>query len=416
MVELNPFKTAQSLFDHAAERLGLDPEAQQILRWPMREQHVTVPVRMNDGHFRVFKAHRVQYNHALGSTIGGFRWHPDTDIDASRANAAWTSWQAAVMGIPHGGACGGVDCNPKELSTGEKERLARGSVRAFSAFGRTDRDVITPDTYTTPQIMGWMMDTYGQTRGPGHEASVVGKPAILGGAPGLGDATARAGVAAVREAATELELDPAALRIAVHGFGNIGRAVAVRHVEMLGGGTLVAVSDSHGSAIAPDGMDPEGACAHKQQTGSIEDLEHTTYTADDAVFDQEVDVLYTAATSDLITKETAGRIQAKVLCELGDNPTAPDADEALAARGCVVIPDMLGSGGRLTIGHLELVQMRSGDRWSPAHLHERLDDKVVAAYVAVREMSQDVDVSMRVAAWMLGISRVAEACRARGWC
>jgi glutamate dehydrogenase (NAD(P)+) len=416
MVELNPFRTAQGLFDNAAERLGLDPEARRILRWPMREQRVTVPVRMNDGNFRIFQAHRVQYNHALGPTIGGFRWHPDTDVDASRAHAAWTTWQAAVMGLPHGGACGGVDCNPKELSTGEKELLARRAARALSGLGRLDEDVITPDTYTTPQVMGWMMDTFHQTHGSRHETSTVGKPAILGGSPGLADATARGGVIAVREAATELGLDPSALRFAVHGFGNIGRAVAARHVELLGGGTLVGVSDSHGSAIAPEGIDPDEARTHKLQTGSVGDIEEMETADADAIFELEVDVLYTAATADLITKDIAGRIRAKMLCELGDNPTTAEADDLLTSNGCLVIPDMLGSGGRLTIGHLEGVQMRSGDRWSSSALHGRLEEKMVDAFTSVRELARDEGVGMRLGAWMLGISRVAEACRARGWC
>jgi len=314
MTEFNPFRTVQDLFDAAAEQLGLDRSARELLRWPMREFRALIPVHMDDGFIRVFHAHRVQYNYAMGPTIGGLRWHPDASVDPSRAAAAFTSWQTAVLQLPLAGASGGIDCNPKELSGGEKERLARGFVRAFQGVIGADRDIIVPDLYTTPQVMGWMLDAF--ERGAGHREPgvVAGKPVAVGGMPGHGEATARGAVILVREAASELDLDPKNLTFAIHGFGNLGRGIASQHLRILGGGRLVAVSDSRGGIRKESGLEPGSLNMHKIQTGRVSGMPDSEEITPDEVLALDVDVIYASAPPGRITVEHASQSQARIVC------------------------------------------------------------------------------------------------------
>ncbi|MBW1871764.1 MAG: Glu/Leu/Phe/Val dehydrogenase, partial [Deltaproteobacteria bacterium] len=256
MAELNPFKIAQAQLDEAAEILGLDNGTRNLLRWPMRELVVHIPVRMDNGEVKVFEAYRVQYNDARGPTKGGLRFHPAETVDTVRALAAWMTWKTSVVDIPLGGGKGGVVCNPKEMSEGELERLARAYMRAIAHFIGPDIDVPAPDVYTTPQIMAWMADEYSVMRGYNVPGIITGKPLPVGGSLGRHDATARGGIFTVRESAKLLGIDLKSATYAIQGFGNAGQYAATLYKELLGGGKLIAVSDSRGGVFNRDGMDP----------------------------------------------------------------------------------------------------------------------------------------------------------------
>ena len=269
MAELNPFKIAQEQLDAAAERLGLDPATHELLRWPQRELIVTFPVQMDDGKVKIFHGYRVQYNYARGPAKGGLRWHPDETIETVRALAAWMTWKTAVVDIPLGGGKGGITCNPKEMSDGEKQRLARGYIRAVASMLSVTKDVPAPDVYTTPQIMAWMMDEYETMVGEHHPGVITGKPIPLGGSEGRGDATARGAIYVAREAAKVLGLDLKDKTMAIQGFGNAGQYAALLGHEMLGL-KLVAASDSKGGIYNERGLGPKQVVDHKLRTGSLQ--------------------------------------------------------------------------------------------------------------------------------------------------
>jgi glutamate dehydrogenase (NAD(P)+) len=409
-------KPADPVLDAAAERLGLDENARELLRWPMREFRAMIPVRMDDGSLRILHGYRVQHNHARGPTIGGVRWHPDAAVEKIRTLAARMSYQTALLDLPLGGASGAVDCNPKALSTGEKERLARGYVRAFGRFLGVHGDVLIPDLYTTPQIVGWMMDAYEDLTGGSRFGTTAGKPAAIGGTLGQGDAIARSGVCAVRAAARDLGIDPANVTYAIQGFGNVGQTAAVLHRRMLGGGRLVAVGDSRGGVHNPDGIDPEAIVRHKLLSAQVAGFEGTHAISNEDLLALDVDVLYPAAAPDTITESVASRVQSRIVCELADSPTTPSGADALSAKGTLLIPDILAASGRVAVCYFEQIQNTSNDRWPIDEIHRRLEHRITTAYRDSRELGASEGADLRLGAYMLGISRVAEACRARGWC
>ncbi len=415
MPELNPFKIAQAQLDEAAGILGLDKATHDLLRSPMREFRFTLPVKMDTGETRIFHGYRVQYNASRGPTKGGLRWHPDETIDTVRALAAWMTWKTSVVDIPLGGGKGGVTCNPKEMSDGEKERLARAYIRAAAPYLAVDKDVPAPDVYTTPQIMAWMMDEYETIVGHKHPGMITGKPIPLGGSQGRGDATARGGVYTVREAAKVLGIDAAKATYAIQGFGNAGQFAASLHKELLGGGTLVAISDSGGGVISKTGIDPQKAIHHKLETGRVAGLPGTDPISNENLLELDVDVLYPSALENAITADNAGRIKAKISCELANGPTTPEADKILFEKGVFVIPDFLANAGGVTVSYFEQVQNTYNYYWTLDDIHTQLDRKMTDAFQVVYAMSQKEKVHMRVAAYLVSVSRVAEACKLRGW-
>ncbi len=415
MSELNPFKIAQAQLGEAAALLGLDKATHELLRWPMREHRFLLPVKMDTGETRIFHAYRVQYNAARGPTKGGLRWHPDETIDTVRALAAWMTWKTAVVDIPLGGGKGGVTCNPKELSEGEKERLARSYIRAAAGLLAVDRDVPAPDVYTTPQIMAWMLDEYETIKGHAHPGVITGKPLPLGGSQGRGDATARGGVYTVREATKVLKIDASTASYAVQGFGNAGQFAATLHREILGGGKLLAASDSRGGVYCKDGIDPQKLVHHKQETGQVAGFPGTEPISNEKLLELDVQVLYPAALENAIGGENAGRIKAKIVCELANGPTTPEADKVLHENGVFVIPDFLANAGGVTVSYFEQVQNTYNYYWSLQDVHQQLDRRMTEAFHAVHAMSQKEKVHMRLAAYLVSVSRVAEACKLRGW-
>lgn len=411
---LNPFKVAQTQFDEAAELLGLEPAMRELLRWPRREYKFTIPVRMDNGSTEIFHGYRVQYNDARGPTKGGLRWHSEETMDTVRALAAWMTWKTAVVDIPLGGGKGGVTCDPKKLSDGEKERLARGWMRAVARELGEHRDVPAPDVYTTPQIMAWMMDEYETIVGRSHPAVITGKPIPLGGSQGRNDATARGGVYTVREACKALNIDPEGA-YAIQGFGNAGQFAALLHQEVLGGGKLVAVSDTSGGIYNSDGMAPDELVEYKRKNGKVAGFPGTKSISNEELLELDVNVLYPSALENVITADNAGNIKAKISCELANGPATPEADEILFKNGVHVIPDFLANAGGVTVSYFEQVQGTYNYFWELDEIHTKLDAHMTRAYHEVRTMQQDMKVHPRLAAYLVSVTRVAEAVKLRGW-
>jgi glutamate dehydrogenase (NAD(P)+) len=415
MSEMNPFKIAQQQLDEAARKLGLDKATHELLRSPMREYHFTLPVKMDNGQTRIFVGYRVQYNNARGPTKGGIRWHPDETIDTVRALAAWMTWKCAVVNIPLGGGKGGIVCNPKEMSEGEKERLARGYIRAVGRELGVHRDVPAPDVYTTPQIMAWMMDEYETIVGHSHPGMITGKPLPLGGSEGRGDATARGGVYCVREACKKLKIDPSKSTYAIQGFGNAGQFAATLHRDILGGGKLIAVTDSRGGVVSQTGIDPDAVVKYKLETGKLEGFPGTKPISNAELLELGVEILYPAALEGAITAANANNIKAKIVCELANGPTTPDADVILHGKGITVLPDFMANAGGVTVSYFEQVQNTYNYYWSLADVHQQLDRRMTDAFDAVYSTREKAKVHMRLAAYMVAVTRVAEACKLRGW-
>ena len=411
---LNPFTIAQEQLDQAAELLKLDKATHMLLREPMRELHVSFPVRMDDGRYRVFKGFRVQYNDARGPTKGGIRFHPDETIDTVRALAAWMTWKTAVVEIPLGGGKGGVICNPKVLSVGEKERICRGFIRALSRFIGPDRDVPAPDVYTNPQDMAWMADEYSKMVGFNAPGVITGKPIAVGGSQGRGDATARGGIYCVREAAGNVGIDTKSATCAGQGYGNAGYYGGKLGQEILGL-TTVAVSDSRGGIFNPKGLDADAVYRHKQETGSVINFPDTQSISNEELLELDVKVMFPSALENVITSKNAGNIKAKILAELANGPTTPEADNILFKNGVYVIPDLLCNAGGVTVSYFEQVQNGMNFYWEVDEVRERLDKKMTRAFHAVHEMAGKNKVHNRLAAYLVAVSRVAEACKLKGW-
>ncbi len=412
--ELNPFAIAQRQFDEAADFLKLDKATRELLRWPMREFHFQIPVRMDDGSVRVFKGFRVQYNDARGPAKGGIRFHPRETIDTVRALAAWMTWKTAVMDLPLGGGKGGVICNPKELSERELERLSRGYIRQVARFIGANVDVPAPDVYTNPQIMAWMMDEYDIIVGRQEPGIITGKPVELGGSKGRNDATARGGIYTVREAAKVLGLDLKGQPAAIQGYGNAGSYAHKLAVEILGM-KVVAVSDSKGGIYDPDGLDYEQVLEHKRRTGSVVGFPDTTAISNEDLLELPVLVLFPSALENVITAENAGRIKAKIVAELANGPTTPEADRILHENGVFVIPDFLCNAGGVTVSYFEQVQDAMNYYWTEEEVHQRLDEKMTKAFHDVYEKAKETGVHNRLAAYLVAVDRVAKAAKLRGW-
>jgi len=414
MSSLNPFEIAQAQLDRAAKKLNLDPGIHAILREPMRELHVSLPVKMDDGSVKVFKGFRVQYNDARGPNKGGIRFHPDETIDTVRALAAWMTWKTAVMDLPLGGGKGGVICNPKEMSEGELQRLSRAYIDAVGRIIGPEKDVPAPDVYTNPQTMAWMMDEFSKLRGYYCPGVITGKPIPLGGSLGRGDATARGGMYTVREAAKHLGIDLSKATVAVQGYGNAGYYAAKLAKELFGC-KVIAVSDSKGGILVESGLDADEVLAYKNKTGSVVNFPGSKPISNEAILELDVDVLFPSALENVITDKNAEAIKAKIIAELANGPTTPEADDILFKNGKFVIPDFLCNAGGVTVSYFEWVQNLHSYYWEEADVHQKLDRKMTQAFADTLAMAQQYKVDMRQGAYMVAIQRVAEAMKLRGW-
>jgi glutamate dehydrogenase (NAD(P)+) len=412
--QINPFSIVQQQIDTCAAILGLSPDVTAILKKPMREIHVSLPVRMDDGKVKVFQGYRVHYNDARGITKGGIRFHPEETIDTVRALSAWMTWKTALLDLPLGGAKGGVICNPKEMSQNELERLSRAYVRAVFPFIGPEKDVPAPDVYTTPQIMAWMMDEYSTLCGKPQFGVITGKPVCIGGSPGRGDATARGGMYTIREAARAMGIDLSKATVAIQGYGNAGYHAA-RLCNQMFGSKIVAVCDSKGAVCCDNGINPETAYTCKSANGTVCCLPDVVSITTEDLLSLDVDILIPAAVENIITEDNAHHINAKIIAELANGPTTPEADEILFNKGVHLIPDFLCNAGGVTVSYFEMVQNFYMYRWEEADVYERLDKKMSEAYHSVLQTSREYNINMRQAAYVRAVKRVVEAMALRGW-
>jgi glutamate dehydrogenase (NAD(P)+) len=422
----NAFKMAQQQFDHVAEQLRLDPQVREFLRWPMREFHFRIPVRMDDGSMKMFEGFRVQHNDARGPCKGGIRFHPSETVDTVRALATWMTWKCAVADIPLGGAKGGVIVDPATLKLGEKERLCRGYMQKVWRSIGPRRDVPAPDVGTTPQMMGWMMDEYSKLAGEYTPGVITGKPVGGGGSQGRTEATGYGVVYNLREAMLRLHVDPSKSTAAIQGFGNVAQYAAIGFKELLKG-SVICVSywdrfDRTSYVVSKeDGIDARFLQSITDQYGTIdkEKAKAAGYQIEDGSvwLQKDVDVLIPAAIEGQINAETVLQISDKVriIAEGANGPTTPEADEVLKNNNVFVIPDFLCNAGGVTVSYFESVQNDMNFYWTRREVLERLDDKITEAFKSVFEMSEGEKVFMRDAAYMVAINRVVTAMQLRGW-
>ncbi|MEW5718918.1 MAG: Glu/Leu/Phe/Val dehydrogenase [Chloroflexota bacterium] len=412
--DLNPFRIVQRQVDEAAEVLKLEPAIHELLRWPLREFHASLPVRMDDGTTRVYQAFRVQYNDARGPSKGGIRFHPDETIDDVRALAAWMTWKCALVDIPLGGGKGGIICDPRTMSQGELERLSRAYIRQVGHNIGLIRDVPAPDVNTNAQIMAWMVDEFAFMHGYNEFGVITGKPLALGGSLGREDATGRGLMLTVREAAKKLNVDLKGARMIVQGFGNVGSWAAILLQEL--GCKLVGVADVSGAWSNPDGIDALALQAYVKEKGVIQGFAGAgNPVGKEAVLELPCEILVPAALHNQIRKDNVARIKPRILAEGANGPTTPDADPVLYQNGVYVIPDFLCNAGGVTVSYFEMVQNAYNFYWDLPTVHDRLEQKMVAAFDSVHEMAQTYKVHNRLAAYLVAIHRVAEAMRLRGW-
>ncbi len=414
MSKPNPFEISQKQLADCAKILNLDAGVHEFLKHPMREFHVSIPVRMDNGSMKIFQGFRVQYNDALGPCKGGIRFHPEETVDTVRALSAWMTWKTSLLGLPLGGGKGGVICNPKELSMGEQERLCRGYIDALWQNIGPEKDVPAPDVYTTPQMMAWMMDQYSKYVGSNSFGFITGKPLCIGGSCGRGDATARGGMYALREAAKELNIDLAKATVAIQGYGNAG-SYAHSLAKELFGSKVVAVSDSKGGVFNAAGIDADEAARVKAQTTTVANIPNSKKISNEELLELDVDILFAAALENVITKDNAGKIKAKVIVELANGPTTPEADTILFQNKVHVIPDFLANAGGVTVSYFEMVQNIMRYCWSFDEVYQKLDERMTMAYQGVLAASKKYNINMRQAAYTVAVSRVVEAMKIRGW-
>ena len=423
---INAFEMAQRQFDHVAGLLKLDPQVAEILRWPLREFHFRIPVRMDDGTLRVFQGFRVQHNDARGPNKGGIRFHPAETIDTVRALATWMTWKCAVADIPLGGGKGGVIVDPATLSVGEKERLCRGWMQQMWKNVGPRQDVPAPDVGTTPQMMGWMMDEYSKLTGIYTPGMITGKPLGGGGSLGRTEATGFGVIHTVREAMKYLKMDSGKSVAAIQGFGNVAQYAAIGFIEMLKGKVLCVSYFDRADKVSytvskKDGIDPHFLMSITDQYGSIDKAKarEAGYAIEDggAWISKEADVLIPAALEGQINAETVKLInpRVKLVAEGANGPTTPEADEVFKEKGIFVIPDFLCNSGGVTVSYFEGVQNDMNYYWTKEEVLEKLDTKMTIAFNGVLEMSLNRKASMRDAAYMVAIDRVVKAMQLRGW-
>ena len=408
----SPFDEMMSRFDLAAQKLGLDPGLYKVLREPVRETKVSIPIVMDDGHIEVFIGYRVLHNIARGPGKGGIRFDKNVTLDEVRALAAWMTWKCAVVNIPFGGAKGGVICDPSSLSRGELERITRRYTAELMDLFGPEKDVPAPDMGTNPQTMAWIMDTYSMHARHTVTSVVTGKPLSLGGSRGRVEATGRGLMLVARDAAPIKGLTLAGSRIVVQGFGNVG-SVAARMCHEAGA-KILAVSDINGGIHAEGGLDMPALIAHYDKKKTFEGFPGVQKIANEDLLELECDILIPAANENQIRGRNAGNIRAKIIVEGANGPTTQRADEILREKGVLVVPDILANAGGVTVSYFEWVQDRAGFFWREQEVNERLEDIMCQSFRDVAAMAEKYDVTFRIAAYMLGISRVAHDTMVRG--
>ncbi|WP_394523565.1 Glu/Leu/Phe/Val dehydrogenase [Staphylococcus xylosus] len=413
MTEHNDLVTStQEITKEALHKLGFDGGMYELIKEPLRFLEVRIPIRMDDGTVKTFTGYRAQHNHAVGPTKGGIRFHPDVNKEEVKALSMWMTLKCGITNLPFGGGKGGIICDPRQMSNQELERLSRGYVKAISQFVGPESDIPAPDVYTNPQIMSWMMDEYSKINRSNAFAFITGKPLSLGGSQGRNRATALGAVITIEEATKRRNIDIKGSRVAIQGFGNAGSFIAKILHDM--GAKIVAISESFKALHDPNGLDVDHLVELKEQHGRV------THLFDDAIpkeqlFEVDCDILVPAALSNQITEDNAHQIKAKIIAEAANGPTTPEATRILTERDVLIIPDVLASAGGVTVSYFEWVQNNQGYYWPEAEVNMKLREKMVEAFNTIYDLAEDRKMDMRLAAYVLGIKRTAEASRFRGW-
>jgi len=430
------FSDAISRLDGVVGQVEIDAEVIEKLRHPKAVLQVSVPVRMDDGTQRIFRGYRVRYDDTRGPAKGGIRYHPGVTLGEVQALAFWMTFKCAVVGIPFGGGKGGITVDPKSLSRMELERLSRGFIEQIADFIGPETDIPAPDVYTNAMIMGWMMDEYSKIHRRRTPAVVTGKPVSLGGSAGREDATGRGAYYCIKEIQRLRDWQPADIHVAVQGFGNAGQHVArLLHGD---GFRIVAISDSHGGIYRKEGLDIPRAIALKRQRKSVSDVYETRSVCEcpvcgcvdcrcnsgdpatgatitnEQLLELDVDLLVPAALENQITAENAARIAAPVVVEVANGPTTREAEQILAERDALVVPDILANAGGVTVSYFEWVQNRAGYYWPEDEVHKRLETIMASEFNAVRAIAEDRQIDMRMAAYSHALTRIGDAVSAQG--
>jgi glutamate dehydrogenase (NAD(P)+) len=409
---LNPYLMAVEQFEAAADKLNLTEDMREILRQPKRELTVNFPVRLDSGQIKTFTGYRVQHNVNRGPAKGGIRYGPEVTLDEVKALAMWMTWKCAVVGIPFGGAKGGVICDPKQMSPGELERLTRRFTTEISIIIGPHSDIPAPDINTNSQVMAWIMDTYSMHEGYSIPAVVTGKPLSIGGSEGRNDATATGVLFVTRQAAKHIGMPLKGARVSIQGYGNAG-GVAARlfHNE---GCKIVAVSDTSGGIYDESGLDPAAVLRFKQERGGVINYPRAQHIGVQDVLEVPCDILVPAATEGVITTSNADRVQARIVSEAANGPTTPAADQILFKKGTLIVPDILANAGGVTVSYFEWVQDLQSFFWGVEEITQKLEVIMNKAFDAVANKADQYSSDLRLAANMLAISRVAEATQVRG--
>jgi glutamate dehydrogenase (NAD(P)+) len=408
----NPWEMARSQLRQTASQIGMEDSMLNVLLECKKAVAVSVPTRMDDGSVRVFEGFRCTHNVARGPSKGGIRYHHEVTLEETKALAMWKTWKCALMGLPFGGAKGGVVVNPKELSVLELERMTRRYTTEIINFIGPEADIPAPDVGTSPREMAWIFDTYSMNKGYSVLGVVTGKPLEVGGSVGRVEATARGAAFCVREALRKQDLSIEGRRVAVQGFGNVGSNLALILAGQ--GATIVALSDSRGGVHNADGIDVQAALAHKQDTGSLEGLAGAEAITNDELLLVDCDVLAPCALEQVITGENADQVKASIVCEGANGPVTPDAAVILDDRGVLVLPDVLANAGGVVVSYFEWVQGLQEYFWKESEVNAKLNDIITRAFAETWRAHEERSLPMRQAAYALAVGRVAEATTTRG--
>ncbi len=409
---LNLVSSTQEIIGEALNKLGFDEGMYDLIKEPMRLLTVRIPVRMDDGSVKTFTGYRAQHNDAVGPTKGGVRFHPDVDVEEVTALSMWMTLKCGIVDLPYGGGKGGIVCDPRQMSIHEVERLSRGYVRAISQIVGPTKDIPAPDVFTNSQIMAWMMDEYSQMDEFNSPGFITGKPIVLGGSQGRDRSTALGVVIAIEEAAKRRGKTIEGSRVVIQGFGNAGSFLARFLYDQ--GAKIVGISDAYGALHDPEGLDIDYLLDRRDSFGTVTNLFDDTISNKE-LFEIDCDILVPAAISNQITEENANDIKAEIVVEAANGPTTMAATKILSERGVLLVPDVLASAGGVTVSYFEWVQNNQGYYWTEEEVNEKLREKLVKAFDTIYNLSENRKIDMRLAAYIVGIKRTAEAARYRGW-
>ena len=405
-------KSTQTVIHQALEKLGYPNEVFELLKEPLRMLTVKIPVRMDDGSTQVFTGYRAQHNDAVGPTKGGIRFHPNITEKEVKALSIWMSLKCGIVDLPFGGAKGGIACDPRNMSFRELERLSRGYVRAISQIVGPTKDIPAPDVFSNSQIMSWMLDEYNTINESNSPGFITGKPIVLGGSHGRETAAAKGVTICIREAAKKKDIDIKGAKVIIQGFGNAASFLAKFLHDA--GAVIIGISDAYGALYDPDGLDIVYLLDRRDSFGTVTKLFNHTMTNQE-LLEKECDILVPAAIESQITEKNAHHIRAKMIVEAANGPITSQATQILNDRGVLLVPDLLASAGGVTVSYFEWVQNNQGYFWSEEEVNEKLEVVMIKAFNRIVEISQNRNVDMRLAAYMAGVQKMAEAARFRGW-